>query len=197
MSAFNFAANWILDDWEKFYANNPHDAGGETYWGLAGNYHRTEVQQIKDMLRDGASEAQTKQYAISVYRAKFWERARCDLWPTPVNIYVFDMAIQHDVRLVSWPKNRGAIDLLQEAAETKPDGLIGPNTRRAVKKWHPLELLDRCNAARARYYSILDNWKPYTDEPDDFSSGWMNRISNVHRVCIQYYLGSAVARLRL
>lgn len=180
--AFAYAVNRILTDWEKFYANNTDDPGGETIWGLASNYHALEVRRMKEMLKQGISRELVKQYAISVYKKKFWDKAHCNVWPDGVNIYVFDMAIQHGTRRVSI-KDRGAIDLLQEAAGAKPDGIIGPQTKRAIKKWQPLELLDECHAVRTMYYTGLEKWP-------NFGRGWMNRISEVYRISIQYALAT-------
>lgn len=171
--AFYYAINRILNDWEKYYSNNPLDKGKETIWGIASATHPEHIAKMKQMSVEDA-----KQYAIAVYKKEYWDKAFCNEWPNPVNIYVLDMAIQHGIKRTS-DKDRGAIDLLQEAAGTLADGKVGPNTRRAVSSWNPIELLDECHAIRTLYYTSLSDWGVH-------GKGWMRRISEIFRICIQY-----------
>jgi hypothetical protein len=70
-------------------SNDPQDPGGFTIWGLAKRYH-PEID-----------ENTTIEYAKKVYFADYWLPAGCDEQPFPMDICLFDSAVnpQNDPKL--------------------------------------------------------------------------------------------------
>ena len=68
--------------WEGGYSNDPDDPGGETNFGISKRYHPNE--DIKNM---------TKERAMEIYKGSYWYAMKCDELPYPLDMVVFDCAI--------------------------------------------------------------------------------------------------------
>lgn len=131
MSRFDDVLKTTLG-FEGGYSNNPNDKGGETNLGItAGTYARA----MKAGLVAGKSVKDLTRYeAARIYHDFYWKASRCDLLPEPLDLLVFDSAVNHGVG--------GAGKLFQRALNTMGasltvDGSIGP------KSWAALtELLE-------------------------------------------------------
>lgn len=98
----------------------------------------------------------------TIYWEEYWQPAGCDRLPWPVNLLVFDFAVNSGtVR---------AIHALQTALKVTADGIVGPVTTAIAtekarnKEWLGLFLADRLN-----FMLSLGNW-------GDNRRGWPKRL---------------------
>jgi lysozyme family protein len=68
--------------WEGEYSFDPADPGGETHWGISKRAY--PAMDIKNLTRTQAQE---------IYFHDYWLRAGCDDLPWPMDIIVFDTAV--------------------------------------------------------------------------------------------------------
>jgi lysozyme family protein len=146
---FDTAVELILKH-EGGYVNDPHDAGGETNYGISKRAYPD--LNIKELTRDDAKQ---------IYRRDYWDAIRADEMPEPVAVAVFDMAVNAG--------NRTAIRLLQRVVRVTDDGVIGPVTLAAVNSAKPDEIAVRYAAERIAYYAALKGWGRY-------GRGWTRRV---------------------
>ncbi len=140
---------------EGGYSNNPHDPGGATNHGVTQKVAR-EHGYLGDM-RD-----YPQALAREVYRTSYWAPCRADDLPEAVRFDVFDGAVNSGVgQSVRW---------LQRAAGAEADGVIGPQTLRAVNAQPGAGLAARYNGHRLMFLAGRKNW-------DAFSEGWARRIA--------------------
>jgi lysozyme family protein len=103
--------------------------------------------------------------AKAIYRRDYWDQCKCDQLPAPLDVCVFDCAVNQGVGT--------AIKLLQEAVGATVDGIIGPNT------------LARAAQARREQAAIFmaDRLFKYmaTANFDRYALGWFKRVLMVFR----------------
>lgn len=152
---FDQAVDFVLGERiEGGYSNDPRDPGGETKFGIAKRSH------------PGVNiRALTREDAIAIYKAEYWDAARCDDLPGAIAVAVFDSAVNQGVGV--------AIRLLQKAAGVTADGVIGPKTLAAVEAAEPGELLVQFLGWRLRRYA-------FTGQAATFMRGWANRVLYLH-----------------
>lgn len=100
----------------------------------------------------------------TVYYTNYWLKSRCNQLPSGVDYAVFDAAIN------SGP--RRAAKWLQEAVGVKKDGVIGPQTLKAVRQGDPIELIDEMVDIRLAFMQSLSIWGV-------FGKGWSRRVTGV------------------
>ena len=171
--------------WEGGYVNHPEDPGGATKFGITiktlskwrkeRGLGRTTLADVHNL---------TKEQAVKIYRAWYWEPTRCDDLPPALAACVFDTAVN------SGPAR--AIRTLQRAvnhvARTSlaVDGRIGPRTLgsvdglRRIKKQR--ELVTEFCAQRMRFYGDLPTFV-------SFGLGWARRLMALH-VLAQVLVGT-------
>ena len=104
--------------------------------------------------------------ARAIYRANYWNAARCMDLLGGVDLVVFDVSVN------SGP--RRAVRMLQSAVDANlVDGILGPATMNAVAAMEPSEIVTRLDTARRRLYSSLVGNDPSQGR---FLSGWLNRV---------------------
>lgn len=88
---FNKAIQFVLK-WEGGYSNNPVDPGGETNFGISKRaYPYLNIASL------------TKEQAIAIYKKDYWEKCGCDRLEYPMDIVVFDTAVNCGVqRALTW-----------------------------------------------------------------------------------------------
>lgn len=158
---------FVLDR-EGGYVDDQLDRGGATNRGI--------TQAEYDRWRDahGLDEISVALIAddevATIYRVNYWEAARCGTLPAPLDLFVFDAAVQHGPRK--------AIQLLQRAAGVIDTGYFGPMTMAAVKsaEWGGRVgvLLRECMKRRRDYYAAIIAYDPAQKR---FSRGWANRMA--------------------
>lgn len=135
---------------EGGYVNDPDDPGGETKYGISERAFPSE--DIKNLTLDRAKE---------LYHRHYWEKAQCSLYPPPLDVYMFDCAV-----------NQGpdaAIKLLQRVLGVKADGVIGPVTKRKLAQSPTREVAALFMADRALRYVNTVNF-------DKYGRGWFKRL---------------------
>jgi len=81
MNDFKEALNFVLK-WEGGYSNDPNDPGGETKFGISKrSYPELDISKL------------TLEQAKEIYYQNYWLKAGCDTLPYPINICVFDTAV--------------------------------------------------------------------------------------------------------
>lgn len=136
---------------EGGYVNDPADPGGETRWGISKRaYPHEDIANL------------SRERAIALYRADYWDRIRGDELPPAIAFQALDAAVNHGTsRAILW---------LQQAAGADDDGVMGPRTMLALKTTAPMALLVRFNAARLEFYTDLNTF-------GRFGKGWTRRVA--------------------
>ena len=76
----------FLMKWEGGYVNDPNDPGGETNWGIS-----------KRIFPDMDIKNLTKDQALKIYKQFYWDRVDGDNLPWPLDLIVFDTAVNMGV----------------------------------------------------------------------------------------------------
>jgi lysozyme family protein len=153
-------------DLEKGFVNHPADPGGATNFGITiavlaeWRGHPVTVEDVRNLKRDEA---------IQIYKAFYWDRARCDSMPPSTALLVFDGAVNHGV-------SRSA-KILQEALGVPADGRIGPRTLAAATAMEPKALLTEVAARRMHFYATLPGFLT-------FGLGWSRRLMSTFSVAM-------------
>ena len=145
---------------EGGYANHPSDPGGETMWGVTARVARANGFRgdMRDLPRDKAKQ---------IYHDLYWAPVRADELPEGIRFDVFDAAVN------SGPSQ--AAEWLQRVVGATPDGVIGPQTLRAVAAAGP-QIAAQFNGVRLQFMTDLPTWGA-------FGRGWARRIaSNLRRL---------------
>jgi len=147
MSDFHRALQVILEH-EGGYVDHPDDPGGETNFGISKRAFPNV--DIKNLAAKEASD---------IYQEHYWNACRCDEINWPLNLYLFDSAVNQGVSK--------AVTVLQVALRVKVDGVLGPKTIEAANA--SLDIGTDFMAERALSYSRLALFGV-------FGRGWMRRL---------------------
>lgn len=167
MDRFPEALTFLLrDDIEGGLVDDPKDPGGLTNCGISLAAHpELGAETIRKLKK-------TDPLVGDLYRREYWVPARCGDVPYKVGLVLFDASVQHGVRGNLAKGDRGAVDLLQEAAGATVDGDFGPKTLQRVMARPASDLAARFLRVRLTYYQGLSNW-PHA------KNGWMERLFKV------------------
>ena len=162
---FNDAIKLTLK-WEGVVlTDDPDDHGGLTIYGISKNAYPDE--DIVNLTIDRA---------IELYKQDYWDKCRCDDLPEGVDIFVFDMSVNHGVYRAS--------KTLQYAVGATQDGIIGSKTVAATNNLHPRDVIEKLAAGRSYHYM-----KAVTKGNNiKFAKGWANRLMNVKRAAVDHSL---------
>jgi lysozyme family protein len=97
---------------------------------------------------------------IPIYDAWYWNKCAADYAPWPMNLFLFDSAINQGVK--------PAVKMVQKVLRLQQDGIPGRNTKAKLGKstnWHAVQFM----TARAKRYTGTRNFDRYGD-------GWLNRL---------------------
>lgn len=78
----------MLCNFEGYKSEVKADRGGMTIWGISERWFPEDVKKMKNMTVEDA-----KEYAKEFYRVNFWMKLDCDTLPYPLDIIVFDTAV--------------------------------------------------------------------------------------------------------
>lgn len=148
MSDFDQAFESVISI-EGKYSNDPRDPGGETMFGVSKRSY-PDVD-IKNLTLDGAK---------AIYKRDYWDKIKGDLLPYPLNLFMFDCAVNQGVD--------PAIRLLQKTLGIQQDGIFGILTVAAAKKMGK-EALALYLSDRALRYTGTRNF-------DTYGRGWLKRL---------------------
>ena len=110
--AFEEALQFVLK-WEGFISNDPHDPGQLTIWGISYKSHREKVLEMEKLLDEG-KKVEAFEIAKKIYFENYWKGTDCDIWDFPLNLIVFDTAVNLGVSRAKIFNltNRGWLDYL-------------------------------------------------------------------------------------
>lgn len=148
MNNFELAVELTLQK-EGLLSDHKDDAGGLTKYGISkAAYPTLDIANL------------TKEQAIALYKRDYWEKAQCDEIPYPLDVMLFDTAVNHGVTK--------AVKILQESLGVAADGVMGQKTRAAARtaknSIYTVFMINRLYA-----YTAAKSWTT-------FKEGWKNRL---------------------
>ena len=148
MNNFELAVELTLQK-EGLLSDHKDDAGGLTKYGISkAAYPTLDIANL------------TKEQAIAIYKRDYWKKAQCDEIPYPLDVMLFDTAVNHGVVK--------AVKILQESIGVVADGVMGQKTRAAARtaknSIYTVFMLNRLYA-----YNSAKSWPTFKD-------GWKNRL---------------------
>lgn len=171
MTRFEQCLKHILQ-FEGGYVNHPADRGKATNYGITqhvyNSWNALKGRTLESVERIDQGEVR------DIYKQRYWDACHCDDLPQPLDMVVFDSAIQHGVRR--------AIKWLQHCVLAAADGIIGENT---LFNLHGFviarrldEVIENYLDGRTAFYAQLIAHDPIQQV---FSQGWKNRITALEK----------------
>ncbi len=157
---------------EGGFVDRKEDRGGRTNFGITQrvyddfNLHRG--QPVRDVKFIHESEVET------IYYIRYWLPASCDKMPEPLDILVFDFAVNSGVGRAS--------KMLQACVGVTQDGKIGKNTITAIANKIMQMGIDKVcfiylEARKGFFNGIVER----DSSQKVFLKGWMNRIAHMEK----------------
>lgn len=193
---------------EGGYANNPADAGGETYKGVARKMHpawsgwkfidgvkalttvqphygtgayRNWVAYLNGQL---AQLNQLQAAVVEFYRVNFWAANRLgEISDEGVASWIYDHIVNAGQRGVMWA---------QLAASVTPDGKLGPKSLAAINAADPVALLNRMADIAGAFR--LDRAHDHPDQIQ-FLTSWLRRDGQPENIIAMVKQAAADGRL--
>lgn len=185
MSRFEECFKQVLNV-EGGYSDHPDDKGGKTNYGITEGTlnaaYKAGLVMHNDIKKLTVDEAKT------IYRANYWDKCSCDNLPKPLDLCIFDTAVNCGTG-TSAKLLQKTINYVVGTNILGIDGIIGPMTIGATEGWlsrykdsctFPLVFLcDRFLDKRIEYYSniVVNNSSQLV-----FLRGWLNRILKLKEV---------------
>lgn len=148
-------AFYRLMEHEGGYSNHPSDPGGETMWGITLRVARENGYRgaMKDLSVDTAK---------IIAKKKYWDAVQADNLPEDIRYAMFDAAYN------SGPPQ--TIKWLQRAVEVADDGILGPQTKKALANVEGLKM--KIIGQRLDFLTRLPTWVA-------FGKGWARRLATI------------------
>jgi lysozyme family protein len=162
---YEFSLAQVLKS-EGGYVNNPKDPGGETNMGVTKAAWST---WLKRTILPGEMAQLTHADIIPFYKALYWDKSYCNQLPTGIDYMVFDASVNMGVGQ--------SIRLLQRSLGCVPDGVIGPNTMKAINDADVNTLIDKFSAQKEMFYRSLATFAT-------FGRGWIRRVAEVKQIAL-------------
>jgi len=144
--SFEKALAFVLK-WEGGYVNDPKDPGGETKYGISKrSWPDLDITNL------------TQEQAASIYHLQYWGKVPCHGLSEPLDLVVFDSAVNCGVRK--------AQDWLGITAHLDGDSRV--QTFLGLRKLHYQKLRDH------KTKEGKQNWAR-------FYKGWMNRVMDLEK----------------
>ena len=176
-------AHAFMSKWEGGLVDHPADPGGITNFGISIVFLKTFAAKYPDFVRGldvilpispDSIRKLTRQQAKLIYRVAFWDEQKLDEMPKLPAIAHFDLSVNAG--------SRQATLITQRVVGSPDDGLIGPNTRQAVReacqKYGELPTVNKMLDAREAFYRNLADNKPSSKV---FLKGWLNRTNDLKK----------------
>jgi lysozyme family protein len=159
-TTFDYCIELVLGH-EGGYVNDPDDPGGETNWGISKKaYKNLDIANL------------SKNDAKAIYKKDYWDKYKVGKLPPNLRYLYFDMCINMGSRNAGRVLQRAANAKNPASAKIKVDGMIGPNTIKAVKKVEQ----GRLRSERVLYYARIVIKKPVQYK---YWYGWFKRSLEV------------------
>lgn len=166
MATFKNALKELLKH-EGGYVNHPRDPGGITNLGVT---KRVWERWVGRDVGEREMRSLKPEDVAPLYYQRYWKKVRADELPPGLALQVFDFGVNAGPRR--------AIRYLQMVVGTAQDGLFGPMTMKAVRKYvekfGEKKAINRYAAARLRYYRQLRTFRY-------FGRGWTRRTKEVQQ----------------
>lgn len=161
-----------LEPIEGGYVDDKDDRGGCTNKGITQTTY--DVWRLNKHLPMRHVKELSKEEHEAIYATYFYNPIQADKLPKPLDLCVFDAAVQHGVgRSSKW---------LQRVVSAYPDGVIGSNTIKAVEVFcfrNGLAMLvNEYLSIRERFYKELIANDPSQKK---FEKGWDNRMKALRK----------------
>ena len=165
---------------EGGFVNDPDDPGGATNFGVT---IHTMRQLGLDLDRDGDVDVadvrlMSRARAVDIFIEHYFRRPKIDDLPEVLQASVFDMQVNAGANAVKILQRL----VTQMGFNATADGVIGPNTLRAVRAAHdaaPGHIADAYAIARRNYYFRLADARPasrkFARARSGAKGGWIRR----------------------
>jgi len=158
----------LRPDIEGGYVNDLNDRGGATNHGITQRVYDDERMMQGLPLKDVRDI--TPAEVAGIYRADYWEPVHGDRLDAPLDLVMFDAAVQHGVKR--------AVKMLQRCVGAAEDGVFGPATLAAAGQVLSGGLSLSVIRERRRFYArIIENDRLQIR----FAQGWENRLVALKR----------------
>ncbi len=165
---------------EGGYVNDPDDSGGETYKGVARNYHQNwqgwvvidSMKHQPDFPSNLNDNQELNNLIAEFYENNFWDKVKGnDITEQGIAESIFDFAVNAGIRTSS--------KLAQKVVGANPDGKIGPNTLAKLNSFTVDNFKKSFALAKIEHYADICKRKPSNKK---FLLGWINRtLSDLNR----------------
>jgi lysozyme family protein len=175
VASFEIAYRKYILPQEGGYSNVPQDKGGETYAGIARNFHPswpgwTYIDFVKKSTGkpiDRNKKFPDIQYQVDAFYLDWWNKKRfSEIKSQELANLLFDYNVNSDSL---------AIKAVQRLVNVTPDGVMGPGTVAAINSTDPTKLHDALLAERKQLYEKIMARDP---SQEVFRNGWMARIAS-------------------
>lgn len=161
--------------------NLDHDKGGRTVGGIT-QWTYDRYRQFKKLPQQPVTMS-TADERKEAYLLFYWHQFHCEDMPRPMDLVLFDSAVQHSPVAVG--------QMLREALGIDPGGgAIGPITLAAAARCEPYTTALKMIDLRRAYYKDLAK-DPKYGAPN--FSGWMNRLAGVQQIVLNEQKAAEVA----
>ena len=164
--------------WEGGYVNNPADKGGPTNRGITQG--TLADAYASGIVRHCNIKALSKAEAMSIYHTKYWRPHDWGRYGEPVDMIMFDMAVNHGMGNAARIAQRACVSC---GAAVAVDGKWGPQTREALYKlaWKSgLALSKMLLVKRLDFYERIIAARP---DQKRFRDGWRKRTLALAKEC--------------
>jgi len=146
---------------EGGFVNHPKDPGGMTNLGVT----RTNWELYLDHdVTEADMRALTPEMVKPFYKKNYWDRIRGDELPSGVDYAAYDLAVNSGTGR--------AAKYLQRIAGVTEDGVIGPQSLKAIQKCDAESAVDALCTMRLNFLKGLNTF-------DTFGKGWTIRVYDV------------------
>lgn len=150
------------EGWDK-YTNRPSDRGGPTKWGIT--LKTLSEYRGRDCTEEDVKQL-SEQQARDIYEEMYVLSPRFNHLPEILQAMVVDCGVNSGTRT--------AAKWVQRAVGAKQDGLIGPQTLKAVGEANPISVYVKVCSYRIKLYGKLVTRDPTQAE---YAHGWNNRAA--------------------
>ncbi len=154
---------------EGGYSDHASDRGGATNHGVTQKTYNDYLRKRGLALR---SVAEIEDAEVADIYEEYWRAAHCAYMPEPLDLQMFDAAIQHS------PKR--AIKLLQRTIGVDEDGICGRNTITALHEDAVsigVEMV--CQVYLDNRAALYDRIIANDPSQSAFAAGWMSRVDHM------------------
>jgi lysozyme family protein len=165
---------------EGGYANDPVDAGGETYRGVARNKHpEWEGWPIVDDLKawpgfphNLAGNAEIQDMVVKFYQRSFWNPLLAQIKDQAIANKIFDLGVNEGQKEITLITQRACNDCGQE---TEVDGKLGSATIKSINAADPDQLMKAIKINANLFYDQIE--KSHPSWKKRFDHNWRKRVN--------------------